>query len=91
LIANRLAEGRYGEIASLVVDADQRSRGIGAGLVRAAAEWLQDRGMDRMRVRCNSRRERAHRFYERFGFQLTKTQKVFDIPIGTPSERPVSS
>ncbi len=79
LVDNRLAEGQRGEITSLVVAAEVRSRGIGAELVAAVTQWLQSRGIGRMRVRCNAVRERAHRFYETHGFELTKTQKVFDI------------
>ena len=84
MVDYRLAEGRRGEISSIVVDAGARERGVGAGLVAAAAEWLQARGIDRMRVRCNAVRERAHRFYERLGFETAKTQKVFDHPTGAP-------
>jgi ribosomal protein S18 acetylase RimI-like enzyme len=80
-VDSRLAEGLRGEIVSLVVAAEARSRGIGAELLTAAAQWLQERGIGRMRVRCNAARDRAHHFYERLGFQLTKTQKVYDIPV----------
>lgn len=80
-IVRRLAEGVHGEIASLVVHEGQRSQGTGDRLVQSAAEWLRARGLDRVRVRCNAVRERTHGFYERLGFQLTKTQRVFDNQI----------
>lgn len=78
VIANRLAEGQYGEIASLVVAEDERGRGTGRRLVESAAAWLKEQGMARMRVRCNAIREDAHRFYARLGFRVTKSQKIFD-------------
>jgi len=81
LIDCRLAEGRRGEISSIVVDDRRRSRGTGAMLVQAAAAWLKSRGIGRLRVRCNAVRDRAHVFYDRLGFQQTKQQKVFDAPI----------
>jgi N-acetylglutamate synthase-like GNAT family acetyltransferase len=84
LVDNRLAEGRRGEITSLVVAADVRSRGIGADMVAASQKWLQERGIGSLRVRCNAVRDRAHRFYARLGFQLTKSQKVFDITVDAP-------
>ena len=87
LVDNRLAEGRRGEITSLVVAADVRSQGIGADLVAAAQKWLQARGIGSLRVRCNAVRDRAHRFYERLGFRLTKSQKVFDIAVDAPLKR----
>ena len=78
IIANRLAEGQYGEIASLVVAEDERGRGTGRRLVESAAAWLKEQGMARMRVRCNAVREDAHRFYTHLDFRVTKSQKIFD-------------
>jgi N-acetylglutamate synthase-like GNAT family acetyltransferase len=78
LTANRLAEGAYGEIASLVIAETHRSHGIGRQLVEHAVRWLQKKGMIKMRVRCNVIRKGAHRFYDRLGFGETKSQKVFD-------------
>ncbi len=83
VITRRLAEGDRAEIASLVVDAAWRRRGIGAGLIQAAVARLQAQGIGHLRVRCNIQRERAHQFYQRFGFQRTKSQKVFDLPLST--------
>lgn len=83
LISARLAEGDGGEITSLVVDAELRGRGIGAALVRSAAEWVQSRGMTRLRVRCNAKREKAQSFYTHLGFQNTKVQKVYDMQLRT--------
>jgi len=87
MVDNRLAEGRRGEIVSLVVAAEMRGRGIGAALVAAAARWLREHGIAGMRVRCNAVRDRAHHFYERLGFGLTKTQKVFDVSVDAASQR----
>ena len=81
LIDHRLAEGRRGEISSIVVDDHLRSSGTGAMLVQAAAAWLKSRGVGRLRVRCNAVRDRAHRFYDKLGFRQTKQQKVFDAPV----------
>jgi GNAT superfamily N-acetyltransferase len=73
-----LEAGSFAEIRGLVVAASHRSGGIGASLVAAAEQWATSRGMDRLRVRSNVIRERTHRFYERLGFTLTKSQKTFD-------------
>ena len=64
-------------IAGLVVDETRRSRGIGASLVEAAAEWAAGQGYHAIRVRSNVVRERAHAFYERLGFSRAKSQVVF--------------
>ncbi len=90
VVTRRLAEGDRAEITSMVVDAAWRSRGIGAGLIQAAVERLQAQGIRNLRVRCNTKRERAHQFYQQFGFQRTKSQKVFDLPLSTAAASPDS-
>jgi len=67
----------YAEIVGLVVADAQRGSGIGAALVAAAIDWASARRLDAIRVRSNVVRERAHRFYERQGFQASKSQRVF--------------
>ncbi|MFG6178186.1 GNAT family N-acetyltransferase [Halomonas sp. THAF12] len=69
----RLAEGRCGEVVSLVVAESSRGQGLGAQLVAAAEAWLRPR-TDRVRVRANVTREAAHAFYGRQGYRLDKRQ-----------------
>lgn len=77
-----LESGAFAEIRGLVVQEQQRSRGIGALLVDAAEKWARGRGLSRMRVRSNVLRERTHRFYERLGYTVKKSQKAFEKPLG---------
>lgn len=77
LIDIRLAEGRVGEIVSLVVKPPARGSGIGKGLLQTATEWLQARGCAQIRVRANENRAEAHQFYLAQGFAEIKRQKVF--------------
>src|SRR5687767_11089844 len=72
-----LESGVLAEIRGLVVAEGSRSIGVGARFVRAAEEWAARRGIERLRVRTNVKRERAHRFYERVGFNLLKKQRVY--------------
>ena len=65
------------EVNGLVVDDDERSRGTGALLLRAAEQWARRRGCQNMSVRSNVIRERAHQFYLRQGYEHYKTQKAF--------------
>lgn len=74
------------EIVSLVVASGSRGRGIGAALVRGAESWARSRGLRRLRVRCRVEREDAHRFYEREGFRLEKTQRVFSKSLASGGE-----
>jgi GNAT superfamily N-acetyltransferase len=65
------------EINGLVVDSDVRSLGIGSALVGIAEEWARSKGCNGISVQSNVKRDGAHRFYERHGFQHIKTQKAF--------------
>ena len=65
------------EVRGLVVDAQRRSRGIGAALLQAAEEWATRSGLREMRVRSQVVRERAHRFYLERGYAERKRQVVF--------------
>ena len=56
-----LAEGKVGEIVSLVVKPPARGTGIGKGLLQKATEWLQTRGCAQIRVRANENRAEAQR------------------------------
>ena len=75
----------HAEIAGLVVAEGARGRRVGARLVEAADAWARERGLPELRVRSNVMRLDAHRFYEREGFRLAKTQKVYSRrPAGGP-------
>jgi len=76
-----LETGPFAEIVGLVVSEHARGKGVGESLVAAALEWAKERGHVRVRVRSNVVRERAHRFYERNGYEHYKTQKSFRKPL----------
>jgi GNAT superfamily N-acetyltransferase len=65
------------EVNGLIVAEGRRSAGAGAKLLKAAEEWARRHGGQAMNVRSNVIRERAHRFYERNGYEHYKTQKAF--------------
>ena len=77
LVNIRLAEGKVGEIVSLVVKSNSRGKGGGKMLVTHAKEYLFASGCTSLRVRANVIREDAHKFYKAMGFRELKTQKVF--------------
>lgn len=68
---------RRAEIESLVVEDEYRGNGIGALLVQAAEAWARRRGCTTLRLLSNAVRERAHRFYGRMGYDVLKTEHVF--------------
>jgi GNAT superfamily N-acetyltransferase len=69
------------EVNGLIVDGEERSRGTGALLLRAAEQWARSRGCKSMSVRSNVIRERAHQFYLQHGYEHYKTQKAFRKPL----------
>ena len=69
------------EVNGLVVAEGQRSLGTGALLLAAAEDWARKHGCKGMSVRSNVLRERAHKFYERHGYEHYKTQKSFRKPL----------
>lgn len=71
----------FAEIGGLVVDAGQRRRGVGRALLREAERWAQGHGYGELRVRSNTIRTEAHRFYSESGYTLSKTQHVFARPL----------
>ncbi|MGA8143327.1 MAG: GNAT family N-acetyltransferase [Candidatus Acidiferrales bacterium] len=65
------------EISGLVVDERHRSQAVGRHLLERAEEWAREKGYSGTSLRSNVIRERAHAFYEREGYEHTKTQKSF--------------
>lgn len=61
--------GDFANICYLAVDENARSEGIGAKLEAYCLLLATERKCDRIFVHCHSRREGAHRFYKRQGYQ----------------------
>ena len=69
------------EIRGLVVDADLRASGLGTQLVEFAKSWAQAKQVSSLRVRSNVVRTATHAFYEKRGFIVSKSQKVFTFAL----------
>ncbi len=74
--AIRLTTEPFIEICGLVVDEKERGNGIGKSLVKYIEELYSKEFV--IRVRCNSKRELAHKFYQILDYKLKKEQKVFE-------------
>jgi GNAT superfamily N-acetyltransferase len=66
------------QVMGLVVDERRRNEGIGAALLAAGESWARERGCRSMLVGTRVTRERAHRFYQREGYDLLKTSHFFE-------------
>ncbi len=74
----RLVEAdAYAEIGGLVVDAHSRGQGVGKALLAACEKWAIERGYSTMSVHSNMKRSEAPPFYEGMGYNIGKTQHVF--------------
>lgn len=65
--------GRRCWLQDLVVTASQRSGGVGAKLIDAAAEWAKERGCTHLELSSGAGRADAHRFYRARGMSEGKT------------------
>ena len=76
-VSHLLESDLRAEINGLIVADGQRSAGTGAKLLAAAEAWARGHGCQGVNVRSNVIRDRAHKFYERQGYEHYKTQKAF--------------
>lgn len=77
------------QVESVYVAASARSHGVGATMMGFARGEAERRGALRLQLTTNLQRERAHRFYERLGFQAThQGMKLYLQPAA--SERKVT-
>ncbi len=77
-------------IEGLVVDRDHRRRGIGETLLGRAEAWGRERGCSIVRLRSASTRTQAHRFYERLGYTVVKTQVAFAKGLTTEGQQTIA-
>ncbi|MGZ6213471.1 MAG: N-acetyltransferase family protein [Candidatus Limnocylindria bacterium] len=68
-------------IVGLVIGDGHRSAGVGAELLGAAERWARARGCRQLVVATRVTRERAHRFYAREGFEVSKTSYFLTRPL----------
>ncbi len=73
--AIRLTSKPFTEICGLIVSEKERSKGIGKLLVQKVESINKDL---KIRVRCNSKRELAHKFYANLRYKLKKEQLIFE-------------
>jgi GNAT superfamily N-acetyltransferase len=66
------------DIGGLVVSEDARGLGIGKRLCEEIEQWTRAQGIGRVRVRSQIKREDAHRFYLRDGYEKVETSLVFE-------------
>jgi GNAT superfamily N-acetyltransferase len=78
-----LHAGRFAEITGLVVDEGHRGQGIGTLLLARVEAWAGQHGYPQVWLRSNVKRNQAHSFYQRHGYELIKTSYTFRKPLAT--------
>ncbi|HSL28471.1 MAG TPA: GNAT family N-acetyltransferase [Anaerolineales bacterium] len=73
----RVPTGLRSIIEDVVVDEDQRGRGIGRALVEHAIELARIAGAEGVSLTSNPKREAANRLYRSMGFELRQTNAYF--------------
>ena len=76
--AERIESECFGEIGGFLVTEEYRNQGIGKKLLSAAETWLKHKGIKKLRVRSNIKRNASRKFYANLGFEKEKTQVVLD-------------
>lgn len=71
----------HAEILALSVTSRLHRTGAGRALVARAMAFTKERGLSSLRVRSNVTRDVSHVFYTSLGFERTKTQHVYALPV----------
>lgn len=66
---NLWQQGYLGHVDELVVDSEQRGRGVGTKLLDQLIIVAQQRGCRRVELDSGFQRKQAHQFYEKHGFE----------------------
>jgi GNAT superfamily N-acetyltransferase len=56
-------------VQALVIEASRRSKGVGEALMQVAETWAREKGCTSVALYSGMDRDRAHRFYERLGYE----------------------
>ncbi|KIA91940.1 hypothetical protein OC25_19385 [Pedobacter kyungheensis] len=77
----RIESDPFVEIGGLIVDPDFRGRQIGKQLIANVKHWAKKQEVQKLKVRCNTKRTESHKFYETIGFKENKRQVAFEIEL----------
>jgi GNAT superfamily N-acetyltransferase len=72
-------QGHGAEFHRLYLEAALRGRGLGRSLVETGISWCRAEGIRHLLLWTDTRFDRAHRLYERMGFQRTGERALHDI------------
>lgn len=65
------------QIGGLVVDKKYRRLGIGKKLMKHCENWAKEKDCKAVILRSQVKRDKAHSFYKKIGYEMIKEQKTF--------------
>ncbi|SDE32659.1 GNAT family N-acetyltransferase [Pedobacter soli] len=77
----RIESDPFVEIGGLIVDPDFRGQQVGKQLIANVKHWAEKQKVQKLKVRCNTKRTESHKFYETIGFKENKRQIAFEIEL----------
>lgn len=80
LVIFRIPTGLRAWVEDVVVDQEERGKGIGEKLIRASIEQAKIAGCRTIDLTSNPKRTAAHRLYKRCGFEMRETCVFRRIP-----------
>ena len=81
LVLYRIPTGIRAWIEDVVVDQDERKKGIGEALNRFAIDYANKRGTDSINLTSHPKRKAANRLYRDLGFKQLETNVYRYIPL----------
>ena len=70
IVNNFWQEGQIAYVYAMIVDEDQRGKGIGSELLKTACDYAKKCGCKKIELDSGFQREKAHKFYtEKMGFE----------------------
>jgi ribosomal protein S18 acetylase RimI-like enzyme len=72
-----LGMGKYIELQSIIVDRDNRKRGIGKGLLMKCEEWSIRNRYKKMVLTSRVHLKDAHEFYKSMGYEIQRQSYYF--------------
>jgi len=78
-VAVMLNDAETSELKYLYVNPHSRQQGLGARLTEHAIDFAKEKGARRMILWSDTRFTKAHRLYERLGFEKTGTRELDDM------------
>lgn len=77
-LTRKLGQGVFLELDQLLVAETKRSTGIGKALMEEVERIALSKGVRIVSLYSQAHRSRAHVFYERLGYELTKISKYYE-------------